>query len=236
VPAGFVFLLFDAYDNDDLRECSAGDEVAMTDFLSALEEHKDEFYRFLRRTLWNAAQADDVFADAVLTAYENFHRFQPGTNFRAWMYRILANKCFCANRETSRNNCSLDDLEEPAVSDNGYESLPKSIENPEDVLELCSEEVYQAFEQLNPVQRMCILLKDVEGFSYKEIAEMLDIPGASVMTHLARGRKRLRELLVGYAKEKRIGRCHQNDIPTEYTIRKEGSPVVADTGEWVTTG
>lgn len=206
----------------------------MTDFLSALEEHKDEFYRFLRRTLWNAEQADDVFAEAVLTAYENFHRFQPGTNFRAWMYRMLANKCFCANRETSRNKYSLEDVEEPAVSDAGEESFTKNVENPEDILELCSEEVYQAFEQLNPLQRMCILLKDVEGFSYKEIAEMLEIPGASVMTHLARGRKRLRELLQGYANKKRIGRCHQNDIPTEYTIRKEGPPVMTDTGEYLT--
>lgn len=172
----------------------------MHDFLEQIEKHKDEFYRYVRRTVWDTAVTDDVFQSAVLAAWENYHKFRPGTNFRAWMYRILTNKCFVANRETSRMPKSLDDVPEPVFASMGSErSYQDVLADPESVLEQCGDEVQQAFRRLSTAQRACILLRGVEQFSYQEIAEIMGIPVGTVMTHLARGRAKLRGELLDYA-------------------------------------
>ncbi len=174
----------------------------MCSFLDEIEKHKDAFYRFVHRMLWDDSQADDVFSDAILTAWENYHRYKPGSNFRAWMFRILANKCFTANRYTGRWCHSLENYPEEDDKEDKTYVVPRVFQSkPDEVIELCSEEVYKAFQKLNPIQRTCILLKDVEDFSYKEISEILEIPEATVMTNLARGRKKLRKLLYSYARE-----------------------------------
>ena len=172
----------------------------MNDFLEHVERYKDELYRYIRRTVWDTGCADDVFAAAVLAAWENYHKFRPGTNFRAWLYRIVTNKCFVANRETSRAPVPLEEVSQSAFAAlaerPGYVDV---LNNPEGVLESCGEEVQRAFRRLSTAQRMCILLRGVEQFSYQEIAEILEIPVGTVMTHLARGRARLREELLEYA-------------------------------------
>ena len=73
-----------------------------SDILSQIEQYRDQLYRFALRTVWDSSMADDVFAATVLSAYENRDKFTPGTNFRAWIFRILINKCFVANREVKR--------------------------------------------------------------------------------------------------------------------------------------
>lgn len=175
----------------------------MDEFLEKIEGHKDEFYRFVYRNVWDTGVADDVFSSAVLAAYENRKKYTPGTNFRAWMFRILLNKCYVANRETSRSFQSLDEMAErvalkPAST---YRDL---LSDPEAVLEQCGDEVSRAIRGLSTAQRTCIILRGVEKFSYQEIAEIMDIPVGTVMTHLARGRKKLREQLQEYAVESGI--------------------------------
>src|SRR5690606_20128345 len=78
------------------------------------------------------------------------------------------------------------------------------LEDPQRILEECGDEIYRAFQQLSTAQRSCILLREVEQFSYKDIAEILEIPLGTVMTHLARGRRKLREQLTAYARERGI--------------------------------
>jgi RNA polymerase sigma-70 factor (ECF subfamily) len=177
----------------------------MDDFLQQVERYKDEFYRYVLRVAWDSGAADDIFSSAVLAAWENRHKFTPGTNFRAWMYRILTNKCFVANRETRRTPRPLEDVPELALldmsADRGYQDV---LEHPEGFLDQCGDEVYQAMHQLSTAQRACILLRSVEKFSYKEIAEILDIPVGTVMTHLSRGRAKLRAALMDYAREQGI--------------------------------
>jgi RNA polymerase sigma-70 factor (ECF subfamily) len=171
----------------------------MDGFVAAIEQHRDLFYRFVLRNVWDPSHADDVFASAVLSAFENRHQFVPGTNFRAWMFRVLANKCFVANRETMRESTSAEpDLASalPAPDSPHYAAI---LEDPAAFLEHCGDEVFRAFRSLSTAQRMCILLKDVDHFSYQEIAEILAIPVATVITHLGRGRARLRAELVEYA-------------------------------------
>ena len=180
--------------------------VVMDETLRQIELHRNQFYRFVHRNVWNSGMAEDVFASAVLAAYENRDKFVPGTNFRAWMFKILVNKCFAANREVKRSFEALDDEYPAQVPDATNIHYSEMLRNPDVFLEQCGDEVYQAFRALSTAQRSCILLKDVEQFSYQEIAEILDIPAATVMTHLSRGRTALRLRLLDYARRNGIVR------------------------------
>jgi RNA polymerase sigma-70 factor, ECF subfamily len=186
----------------------------MDDFMEQVERYRDEFYRYTLRTLWDSGMADDVFSSAVLAAWENQHKFTPGTNFRAWMYRIITNKCYVANRHTGRTPAPIDDVPESAFlvlsDDRGYYDV---LERPNEVMEECGEEVHRAMANLSPSQRKCLLLRGVEKFSYKEIAEIMDIPVGTVMTHLSRGRAKMRKELLDYAQEQGIVRTMPRIIP-----------------------
>lgn len=173
----------------------------MDEFLEKIEQHRNEFYRFIYRNVWDSGVADDVFSSGVLAAYENRQKYTPGTNFRAWMYRILLNKCFVANRETKRTFERLDDANVEPVAAEPASDYSAILENPKEILEKCGDEVFHAFRKLSTAQRTAILLRGVEKFSYQEIAEIMEIPVGTVMTHLARGRKKLRNLLDNYARE-----------------------------------
>ena len=176
-------------------------------FLTQIEKYRHQFYRFVVRNVWDSSAAEDVFASAILTAYENKAKFSDGTNFRAWMFRILANKCFAANRDTARRPISLDDIDQIADSTTPVEHEDLSfLDSPEDFLKTCGDEVLIAFRRLSTAQRTCILLRGVERFSYQEIADILDIPVGTVMTHLSRGRERLRHDLLEYGRERGIVR------------------------------
>ena len=180
----------------------------MDEFQQKLTTHRNEFYRFILRNVWDSGVADDVFSSAVLAAYENRHKYTPGTNFRAWMYRILANKCFVANRETGRRFDSLDEAPGAEVSVAESPGYGDVLADPRGFLEQCGDEVFKAFRTLSTAQRSCILLRDVERFSYQEIAGILELPAGTVMTHLARGRKKLREALLSYAVDSGIVRTY----------------------------
>ena len=187
----------------------------MDEFLEKLEKHRDEFFRFIYRNVWDSGVAEDVFSTAVLAAYENRHKYTPGTNFRAWMYRILMNKCFVANRETKRTFERLDDQTVEPVAPEAESDYREMMRDPQGVLEQCGDEVFRAFRNISTAQRSAILLRGVEKFSYQEIAEIMEIPVGTVMTHLARGRKKLRESLATYARETGIIRTFPRIHPRE---------------------
>ncbi len=179
--------------------------IESSEFVKLIEAHRDEFYRYVKRMLWEPGAADDVFSSAVLSAYENLPRFEPGTNFRAWVFRILTNKCFVANRETARAPQPLDDsFDETWAAVQEGPDYTEMLDEPMRVLDACGGEVYNAFRLLSAAERSCLLLKAIESFSYKEIAEILDMPEGTVMTHLARGRAKLRKELLDYARERGI--------------------------------
>jgi RNA polymerase sigma-70 factor (ECF subfamily) len=177
------------------------DQGKADEFLALVEKYRDELYRFILKTVWDPGVAEDVFQSGVLSAYENFDKFVPGTNFRAWMYRILLNKCYVANREISRAMKPLEDVDPGLVALAERPGYGDVLEEPGRFLELCGDEVTAAFRRLSPAERSCILLRSVEGFSYQEIAEILGIPFGTVMTHLSRGRAKLRRDLLEYAVE-----------------------------------
>jgi RNA polymerase sigma-70 factor (ECF subfamily) len=130
------------------------------------------------------------------------------------MYRIITNKCFVANRETMRTPRPLEEAPEPSLmpmeNDPAYRDV---LQAPDRFLEQCGDEVNRAMKKLSTVQRTCIMLRSADKFSYKEIAEILDIPVGTVMTHLSRGRAKLRKELLSYAREQGVVRTGPRLIP-----------------------
>lgn len=188
------------------------------EFLVKIEKHRDEFYRYILRNVWDSGVAEDVFSQGVLAAYENRHKYTPGTNFRAWMFRILTNKCYVANRETGR---AFDPLDAPGTAEAVAPDDRRDhdvLRDAERVLEECGDEMYRALRNLSAAQRSSLLLRAIGRFSYQEIAEILEIPVGTVMTHLARGRKKLRGELADYAVESGVIRA----FPARAT-RNEGN-------------
>ena len=173
------------------------------EFLDRIETHRHEFYRYILRNVWNPSVAEDVFSSAVIAAYRQLSKFRDGTNFRAWVFKILTNKCFVANRETRRLSVDIDTIDEHVFSSD-EKSKQIARDDPEWFLEQCGDEIHRALRQLSTAQRSCLLLLAFEKYSYKEIAQILEIPIGTVMTHLSRGRKKLKQLLFEYAKNQGI--------------------------------
>jgi RNA polymerase sigma-70 factor (ECF subfamily) len=145
----------------------------------------------------NPQDAEDLVQEAVLRAYRGFAGFEEGTNLRAWMYRILTNTFINSYRKKQRQPVVVpeEDIEDWYLYDRlGAAATEASAES--EVLErIPDEDVQRALEELPENFRMAVLLADVEGFSYKEIAEILDIPIGTVMSRLHRGRKALQKAL-----------------------------------------
>ncbi|UCD40138.1 MAG: RNA polymerase sigma factor [Candidatus Bathyarchaeota archaeon] len=168
------------------------------EFIEHLDQYRDEFFGFVRRNLYKPEDAEDIFASAVMTAFENKGTFKVGTNFRAWVYKIIVNKCFVANRENRRQAVSLEQIEFDQTVDQNAGFV---TDDPDKFLALCGDEIFKAFEKLKTVERMCFMLFTMHNYSYKEIGEIVEIPSASIGTHLARGRSKLRQSLKHYARQ-----------------------------------
>ena len=171
------------------------DRLSEREFLDLLEKHKDEFYRFVRRSTWNASDVDDVFSEAVMVAWEKRDKFQVGTNFRAWFYKILLNKSYVANRHTKRNSVDYDAIAEVNLEEVDQEEMPRAFSDPKFFLDQVDDELVGALDKLRTPERTCLLLRASGSCSYKEIAAIMDIPVGTVMTHLARGRKKIKRVL-----------------------------------------
>lgn len=141
-----------------------------------------------------------------MTAWREFGRFQRDTNFKAWMFRILINTSFRLNKRFARRpTTSLDesalDLQATMEREGAWASL---LESPERLRELMDERLVAAIDDLGANERECLLLRVIEDFSYKEIAAMLNMPMGTVMSHVHRGRTKLRERLATMAVEMRM--------------------------------
>ena len=179
-----------------IEEKSAENHEVLTEqeFLDLVEKYRHEFYRYVHRTVWNASDVEDVFSDAVMAAWRQRERFQVGSNFRAWMYKILTNKAYVANRHTQRNSIDLESIN-PERFTAPSENAKRTLEDTEWFLENVDDDLYGAMDKLRPQERACLMLRAIESCTYKEIADVLEIPVGTVMTHLARGRAKARKLL-----------------------------------------
>lgn len=166
-------------------------------------------YSAALRMTRNAADAEDLVQETYLKAYRAYERFEAGTNLKAWMYRILTNTYINAYRKKQRrpDESDIDDVEDLYLYRRigGAEGAVLGRSAEDELMEMFGEdEVKVALEDLPEHYRLPILLADVEGFAYKEIAEILDIPIGTVMSRLHRGRKQLQKRLHGFAEEHRL--------------------------------
>ncbi len=166
----------------------------------------DRLYSAALRYTRNPADAEDLVQEAVAKAFDKFHQYQQGTNLKAWLYRILHNTYINQYRKKQRRpqeslQEQIDDFSFYDAASRGQSSAGKSAEF-EVLNAITADEVKQAMADLPETFRMAVYLADVEGFAYKEIAEIMGTPIGTVMSRLHRGRKALQLALAGYARER----------------------------------
>ena len=164
----------------------------------------DSLYAAAMRMTRNPADAEDLVQETYLKAYRGFGGFEEGTNLKAWLYRILTNTFINTYRSKKRRpaESDLDDVEDLYLYRRlgGLEAAAAGRSAEDELLDIYTDdEVKQALEELPEQFRMAVMLADVEGFSYKEIADILEIPIGTVMSRLHRGRKGLQKKLWEYA-------------------------------------
>jgi RNA polymerase sigma-70 factor, ECF subfamily len=193
--------------------------------------HLDGLYGTARRLTRNAASAEDLVQETMLKAWRSFHTFQPGTNARAWLYRILMNTYFDVQRKHSREPefVAADDVGDlylySRVRD---EAVLRDSGNPEVVVldHVMDDTVRAGLEALPAAFLAAVLLVDVDGFAYKEAADVLGIPVGTVMSRLYRGRHALRRRLVDYVHRRRLVR----EDPAGDTGRPGGAGTAGEAG------
>lgn len=191
--------------------------IAMTDLNRATEEteeersnrferdampYLDQLYGAAMRLTRNPQDAEDLVQETYAKAYAAFHQYKPDTNLKAWLYRILNNTFISNYRKAQRrpkeaDAAEVEDWHEYRAASHSSQGM-KSAEV-EALENLPDSEIRDALEQLPEDRRTAVYLADVEGFSYQEIADIMDTPIGTVMSRLNRGRRQLREILRDYA-------------------------------------
>ncbi|MBA2663629.1 MAG: sigma-70 family RNA polymerase sigma factor [Bradymonadaceae bacterium] len=191
--------------------------------------HLDELYATALRYTKNEKDAEDLVQETFLKAYTNWHRFEKGTNCRAWLFTILTNTFINKYRrkKKEREILNADDLR-PIEQNFFNRERSQFYHSPEreTMNKTFTGDVQDALEELPEEFRMVVVLADLNDFSYKEIAHILDCPVGTVMSRLFRGRKMMRENLVEVAYERGIIRdrepfLHEESNRTRRSVRRQ---------------
>ena len=180
-----------------------------SNFAADTTPYMDALYGAAMRMTRNPADAEDLVQETFLRAYRGYERFEEGTNLKAWLYRILTNTYINSYRAKQRRpqESDLGEIEDLYLYRRlgGVETSELGRSAEDQLMDLLTDgEVKEAIEALPENFRLPVLLADVEGFSYKEIAEILEVPIGTVMSRLHRGRKALQKSLWDFAAARRL--------------------------------
>jgi RNA polymerase sigma-70 factor, ECF subfamily len=218
------------HDDPDVDIATESDAARRQRFERDALEYVDQLYSAAMRMTRNPQDAEDLVQEAYTKAYSSFHQYRPGTNLKAWLYRILTNTYINLYRKRQRQpqqaaTDTVEDWQMAQAAEHTSSGL-RSAET-EALDHLPDSDVKDALQAIPEEFRLAVYFADVEGFAYKEIAEILDIPIGTVMSRLHRGRKLLRGLLTDYARDRGI----KVEEKTRKAAAKKGSP-----GKGSTTG
>lgn len=168
--------------------------------------HLDALYGTALRLTRDVREAEDLVQDTMLAAFRHFDRFIPGSNGRAWVYKILHNTFIDKYRRSKRERAARELMIDEDLPNLMSEEATRTAASPDELLSqpLLSDDVKRALEALPYEYRMAVVLCDLEEFAYKEIADILDCPVGTVMSRLHRGRRLLQKALRGYAQSEGI--------------------------------
>ena len=183
-----------------------------TEFEAEALPHMDVLYNFALRTTGNEDDARDLLQETYLKAYRFWDKYEQGTNIRAWLFRIMKNTYINRYRKEVKEPDKVD----YEVVENFYNSIRAQSADPNDLQEklygnLLGDEVAKALESLPDDFRTVVILCDIEGLTYEEIAEFVDRPIGTVRSRLHRGRKLLQEKLYDYAKQRGMIKTEERD-------------------------
>lgn len=177
----------------------------------------DQLYGGALRMTRNPQDAEDLLQETYLKAYKAFDSFAPGTNLKAWLYRIMTNTYINSYRKKQRQPAQLptDEITDYQLyTTSSHDSTGLRSAEVEALANMPNSRISDAMNQLSDDYRMVVYLADIEGLAYKEVAEIMDTPLGTVMSRLHRGRKQLRELLKDVARDQGIGLNHPDMVPT----------------------